>query len=67
MAVACVNVPPMASGPLIVTVAVEYPVPPAETVKDEIDPLDAARVRRIVLCSGRVYFDLLKTRRERGG
>ncbi len=33
------------------------------TVIDEIDPQDAAKVSRIVLCSGKVYFDLLKARR----
>jgi 2-oxoglutarate dehydrogenase E1 component len=31
---------------------------------DEVDEVDAAAVRRIVLCSGKVYFDLLKARRE---
>jgi 2-oxoglutarate dehydrogenase E1 component len=33
-------------------------------VIDEIDELDVAAVTRIVLCSGKVYFDLLKMRRE---
>jgi len=32
-------------------------------VIDEIDDLPAAQVRRIVFCSGRVYFDLLEARR----
>jgi 2-oxoglutarate dehydrogenase E1 component len=31
---------------------------------DEIDDLRPSAVTRIVLCSGKVYFDLLKTRRE---
>ena len=32
----------------------------------EIDPLtDGAKVRRVVLCSGKVYFDLLAERRKR--
>jgi 2-oxoglutarate dehydrogenase E1 component len=31
---------------------------------DEIDELPLAAVRRIVLCSGKVYFDLLKARRK---
>jgi 2-oxoglutarate dehydrogenase E1 component len=31
----------------------------------EIDPIDAAGVRRLVFCSGKVYFDLLEARRER--
>src|SRR5690606_4933392 len=29
-------------------------------VIDELDPLDPAAVRRVVFCSGKVYFDLLK-------
>jgi 2-oxoglutarate dehydrogenase E1 component len=31
---------------------------------DEVDELNASAVTRIVLCSGKVYFDLLKARRE---
>ncbi len=34
------------------------------SVIDEIDDLKASAVTRIVLCSGKVYFDLLKARRE---
>ena len=30
----------------------------------EIDPLDPKKVSRIVFCSGKVYYDLLETRRE---
>ncbi len=33
-------------------------------VIDEIDDLKTSAVTRIVLCSGKVYFDLLKARRE---
>jgi 2-oxoglutarate dehydrogenase E1 component len=33
-------------------------------VIDEIDDIIASAVSRIVLCSGKVYFDLLKARRE---
>jgi 2-oxoglutarate dehydrogenase E1 component len=33
------------------------------TVIDEVDKLNAANVRRVVLSSGKVYFDLLKARR----
>jgi 2-oxoglutarate dehydrogenase E1 component len=33
-------------------------------VIDEIDDLNASAVTRVVLCSGKVYFDLLKSRRE---
>jgi 2-oxoglutarate dehydrogenase E1 component len=32
---------------------------------DEIDPLDNAAIRRLVFCSGKVYFDLLEARRAR--
>ncbi|MFZ9406589.1 MAG: 2-oxoglutarate dehydrogenase E1 component [Burkholderiaceae bacterium] len=33
---------------------------------DATDGLDAAKVKRVVLCTGKVYFDLLAARRERG-
>jgi 2-oxoglutarate dehydrogenase E1 component len=32
-------------------------------VIDEIDPIEPARVNRLVLCSGKVYYDLLERRR----
>jgi 2-oxoglutarate dehydrogenase E1 component len=32
-------------------------------VIDEIDPIDPARVERLLVCSGKVYFDLLEARR----
>jgi 2-oxoglutarate dehydrogenase E1 component len=35
-----------------------------KTVIDEIDELKPSAVTRVVLCSGKVYFDLLKSRRE---
>ncbi|MGD0491017.1 MAG: 2-oxoglutarate dehydrogenase E1 component [Steroidobacteraceae bacterium] len=31
---------------------------------DDVDELDASAVTRVVLCSGKVYFDLLKARRD---
>ena len=31
----------------------------------EVDAFDANKVRRIIVCSGKVYYDLLKARRER--
>jgi 2-oxoglutarate dehydrogenase E1 component len=34
------------------------------SVIDEIDEIKASAVTRLVLCSGKVYFDLLKARRE---
>ena len=33
------------------------------TLIDELDPLPSALVRRLVFCSGKVYFDLLQARR----
>ena len=37
-----------------------------QTVIGEIDSLDAAKVKRVVLCSGKVYYDLLEKRRAEG-
>jgi 2-oxoglutarate dehydrogenase E1 component len=36
-----------------------------QPVIDEIDTLDRSRVKRLLFCSGKVYFDLLEARRER--
>jgi 2-oxoglutarate dehydrogenase E1 component len=36
------------------------------TVIDETDELPAQQVRRVVACSGKVYFDLLRARRKEG-
>jgi len=33
---------------------------------DEVEKLDKKRVERIVFCSGKVYYDLVETRREAG-
>ena len=33
-------------------------------VIDEIDDIDASKVKRVVFCSGKVYYDLLERRRE---
>jgi len=35
-------------------------------VLDETDPLDRSSVKRIILCSGKVFYDLRAARRERG-
>jgi 2-oxoglutarate dehydrogenase E1 component len=37
-----------------------------QTVIPEIDTLDPAKVTRLVLCSGKVYYDLLEKRRSEG-
>lgn len=34
-------------------------------ILDEIDPISAETVTRIVLCSGKIYYELLEKRRER--
>jgi 2-oxoglutarate dehydrogenase E1 component len=36
-----------------------------QTVIPEVDELDPAKIERVVLCSGKVYYDLLAERRER--
>jgi 2-oxoglutarate dehydrogenase E1 component len=36
-----------------------------QPVLSEIDKLDAAKVRRVIVCSGKVYYDLIAARRER--
>ncbi len=35
-----------------------------QPVIDEIDEIDAAKVKRVVFCSGKVFYDLLERRRE---
>ncbi|HHJ15102.1 MAG TPA: 2-oxoglutarate dehydrogenase E1 component [Gammaproteobacteria bacterium] len=37
-----------------------------QPVLPEVDALDAGKVTRIVMCSGKVYYDLLEKRREEG-
>ena len=37
-----------------------------QTVIGEIDPLEADKVERVILCSGKVYYDLLEKRRSEG-
>ena len=37
-----------------------------QNVIPETDKIDAGKVTRIIVCSGKVYFDLLKHRREHG-
>jgi 2-oxoglutarate dehydrogenase E1 component len=36
-----------------------------QPVLGEVDPIDPAQTRRILFCSGKVYYDLLAARRER--
>ena len=37
-----------------------------QPILSEADKLDANKVRRIIVCSGKVYYDLIAARRERG-
>ncbi|MGE5757530.1 MAG: 2-oxoglutarate dehydrogenase E1 component, partial [Sideroxydans sp.] len=37
-----------------------------QAVIPEVDALDAAKVKRIIVCSGKVYFDLVRHRSEKG-
>lgn len=37
-----------------------------QTVIPEIDPIDPKKVERLILCSGKVYYDLLAKRRAEG-
>jgi 2-oxoglutarate dehydrogenase E1 component len=37
-----------------------------QPVLSEADTLDAAKVRRVIVCSGKIYYELLAARRERG-
>jgi 2-oxoglutarate dehydrogenase E1 component len=50
--------------PLSVSRLEELSMGAFHAVIDEIDDIKPAAVTRIVLCSGKVYFDLLKARRE---
>ncbi len=36
-----------------------------QSVIGEIDPIDADNVKRVVVCSGKIFFDLLQERRKR--
>ena len=37
-----------------------------QTVIDEVDAVDTQAVDRVVICGGKVYYDLLEKRRELG-
>jgi len=37
-----------------------------QPVLSEADKLDAAKVRRVIVCSGKIYYELIASRRERG-
>lgn len=37
-----------------------------KAVMDELDPLKADTVRRVVVCAGKIYYELLEARRARG-
>jgi 2-oxoglutarate dehydrogenase E1 component len=35
-------------------------------VIDELDPLDPKKIRRVILCTGKIYYELLESRRQQG-
>ncbi|MCU7904502.1 MAG: 2-oxoglutarate dehydrogenase E1 component, partial [Candidatus Thiodiazotropha sp. (ex Epidulcina cf. delphinae)] len=37
-----------------------------QNIIDEIDDIDPKKVKRLVMCAGKVYYELLETRRSRG-
>ena len=37
-----------------------------QPVLGEADKLDSAKIRRVIVCSGKIYYELLAARRERG-
>ncbi len=37
-----------------------------QPVLSEADKLDAAKVKRVIVCSGKIYYELVASRRERG-
>ena len=39
---------------------------PPPVIGEVDDAIDAAKVKRVVVCSGKVYYDLVNARRERG-
>ena len=51
---------------LSVSPLVEITAGQFQVVIDETDKLDKGKVKRILACSGKVYFDLLEARREHG-
>jgi 2-oxoglutarate dehydrogenase E1 component len=52
--------------PLATSTLEELAVGEFQNVIGEIDALDPAQVNRVVMCSGKVYYDLLDERRKRG-
>jgi len=36
------------------------------TVIDEVDPLDKENITQVIMCSGKIYYELLEARRARG-
>ncbi len=36
------------------------------TVIDEIDPLDRKKISQVIMCTGKIYYELLEARRARG-
>ena len=52
--------------PLAISTLEELAEGSFQTVIGEIDPIDPKKVERVILCSGKVYYDLLAKRRADG-
>ena len=52
---------PMATSPLDAFTRGKF-----NTVIDEIDPLDKGSITQVIMCSGKIYYELLEARRARG-
>ncbi|MGP1959283.1 MAG: 2-oxoglutarate dehydrogenase E1 component [Arsenophonus sp. NC-CH8-MAG3] len=50
--------------PLVVSSLDELANSEFQLVISEVDPMDPKKIKRVVLCSGKVYYDLLDQRRE---
>ncbi|MGP1956564.1 MAG: 2-oxoglutarate dehydrogenase E1 component [Arsenophonus sp. NC-PE1-MAG3] len=50
--------------PLVVSSLDELANSEFQLVISEVDPIDPKKIKRVVLCSGKVYYDLLDQRRE---
>jgi len=56
----------MLRNPLCVSTLDEFSNGQFQDIIDEVEPLDKSKVRRVVMCSGKVYYDILKERTRLG-
>jgi 2-oxoglutarate dehydrogenase E1 component len=56
----------MLRSPLVTSTLAEFESPAGfQDLIDETDPIDKSKVRRVLICSGKVYYDLLAERRKK--